>query len=1604
MKQGLSPEAIDLLERSRRELLDLGLRNPLLNHRRRAKQVPVVDELSAEVFRILVTEGRSMTFLPAPEEVLEELTPGSAGSRDPDVSIWEALLSQPEEARPDGTPAARHVDTRLQTSLGTGKLQARLLSIHRDARTHIEEQGVNVLFLALGFLHWYESETAREPRRAPLVLVPVQLERDSVQGHFRLRYTGEDIGPNLSLSEKLKSEFAFELPPFPESDALEMGDYCDRVDTAIQGQSRWEVHTDEITLGFFSFGKFLMYKDLEHSAWLNGTTGDVLAGSPIGFAIVDALLTEGFRSPGPPLSDDTHIDRIVKPGDTYQVVDADSSQVMAILDAMAGRNLVLQGPPGTGKSQTITNLIAEALGRGRKVLFVSEKMAALDVVKRRLDHIGLGDTVLELHSHKTRKTRVLDELRRTLENGKPVADGTSRRDIQDLSRLQQELNDYCAAVGEPIGETSTNFIAALGRALKTKPPEGLVPLDFAHMGHWTEKDYRTARDLVESLDRHLEVAGPPAGNPFRDSQLTEFLPTRKPALGRALENAARAAEELLSATRSLADAMGLAHPRTIAEMRSLESAARRATGAPRLAGLTLRRPEWLSRRGDLESLFRTGRALNRIHRRHADRLIDEAWEADLLEVRQHYASKGDRWWRFLSSDFRRARARLRGLCRTSAPPSTPTALELIDVVLESQRLRRRFRELADLATTLLGDRWRGEESEWDELTQISEWMASLHRDLAEGTLPEGFLEYLDGGPDHAGLNDLASEVTGALRMHRESIDRVMDLLKIPEEVSKQYRGGQLETQRIRFVRWKEDVESDRLDHWIRFKDLASEMETQGLGFVLEIAHDWSRPTGELVRLFDHSWFNGLVEKAWTARPSLKRFDRTHHEDIVDQFSRLDRKLFEFNRARLMLLHWKGLPDLESGGELRILKREMNKKRRIMPIRRLLGEAGRAIQAIKPVFMMSPMSIATYVPPDSVVFDLVIFDEASQVKPVDAFGAIIRGHQTVVVGDSRQLPPTSFFDTVVDPDDDEEDFDNIGEMESILTLFKARGAAERMLRWHYRSRHHSLVAVSNMEFYDNRLLVFPSSGKNREARGLKLHHHPETAYERGTSRSNPDEALQVARAVMEHAGAHPDLTLGVVAFSTAQRDAIEAQLELLRRENPDCESFFTESGPEPFFVKNLENVQGDERDVIFVSIGYGKTKEGYLAMNFGPLNRDGGERRLNVLITRARLAMDVFSNFTADDLDLERSHARGVAALKTFLHYARTGKLETITHPPDGWNKVPESPFEEAVIEALRGRGIDVVPQVGTAGFFIDIGVRHPKQPGRYVLGIECDGATYHSSRSARDRDRLRQEVLEGLGWRLHRIWSTAWFQNPERELERALAAIESALQDDDDPPPGRRPGPERPVPSAITITRIAAGRPAGCGAFARYRRSRHRISLHGRELHELPTGELFEHLQEILKIEAPIHQMELSRRVVEAAGLQRTGKRIQTAVNRAVVSGIRRRKLARRGEFIWLASRDSVQVRDRSGLDAASRRLEMIPPEEIREAIQETVRRAFSLTPEEAVTDTARGLGISRVSSQMRHEIELHLEHLLDSGRLHLVRGRLSAIDGSATTVLQASA
>lgn len=1308
---------------SRNELLDLSLNNNMLKFRQTQKNRWVIGNKSQNVLNRLY-QGGSMRF-------------------------------STQNTNPSTLCLTQHRGTEIEQD--RDRLYATLLSIHTDAKNYTEAQGVNILFLGLGFLHWTRADNQNDINKAPLLLLPVNLERDKVNDTFKVKYSGEDIIENRSLAALLQLDFGLILPTSnQDNEAINIEQFCEKIRTSVVREG-WKVESNEIALGFFSFGKFLMFNDLDPENWPEQK-------QPENNDVIQRLLGRGFGDTSSAYPENVNIDSVIQPGAVPFVKDADSSQTLAILEVLKGNNLLIQGPPGTGKSQTITNIIAALIGENKTVLFVAEKMAALEVVKRRLDDCHLGHAVLELHSHRATKRSVLDALEATINPPTPNADNAKQLELKNLCDTQNRLNRYCTLISSTAGTSGLPLHKVLWQCIKLDRTHSTLPeLSFAPMQQWTYDDFNQNKNLIESLVSHLKIMGRPDQNIFWGSTLKDFNPFIRREVHEALQHTIIVLDTLSENVRLVSERLVLNQPDTHEGVTQLCHAVRRTLDAPDLTGIHITAEEWHSNREVINELLESGERMSEYRHQYDQQLIESTWEQDLLTTRDLLFAFGNKWWRFFSWRFHAARSHLRQLIRGAVPKTNSVRLELLDAVITYQQYKQFFEQHAGLGSTLFGELWRHQQSEWPVLKQRSTWIMKLHDEKAENTIPEGLLPFLADPHDVNGLNEFVDRIEQHISSLEQGLNQLCNITGMPVNHLSFTKHGLIELgQRLQL--WQEHL--DALDDMASFNVLAEQIRGAQLNELLDIAVQTEEPD-QLSFILERSWYRGLLQQAYQMKPDLGQFLRTSHENDIQAFRVLDQQSLDIAQNFLSANLRARLNNIQADPKMLVLWTQFAKKKNHLPIRKLIDQVGELIQQIKPVFMMSPMSIANFLPVGRLEFDVVVFDEASQIKPVDAFGAIMRGKQIVVVGDTKQMPPTDFFNRATDNDDEN---NAVADIDSILNLFEAQGLMQRYLRWHYRSRHESLIAVSNVEFYDNRLIVFPSAGYRAHALGLSFIHLPDNIYDRGKTRTNPGEAQAIAKEVIEHAIKTPKLTLGVAAFSVAQQDRILIEVEKLRKENPECESFFNEQSDESFFIKNLENIQGDERDVIFISIGYGRDESGQLICNFGPLNKEGGERRLNVLITRARMAMRVFCNFTADELAVSPESTKGVSALKNFLKYAQTGQLEIARET----GKAVDSPFELEVIEALRNHNYVLEPQVGTAGYFIDIAVKHPDYPGRYLLAIECDGASYHSSRSARDRDRLRQSVLEGLGWRFHRIWSTDWFNNRQREIDRAIKAIEAA--------------------------------------------------------------------------------------------------------------------------------------------------------------------------------------------------------------------------------------
>ncbi len=1554
-------------------LLDLSLRNRLLNHRETLRTVPLLCQHLAALEDAL---AQDRVFRLAGRPALA-------------TTHTDALQQALDDALEQGV---------LHTDLAEDAVEPRLIKLQREARSSFEEGGANLLYLALGFLTWYEAPASQQPRRAPLLLLPLDLLRPSRRSGFSVRLSGEEPRVNITLLEKLRNDFGLDVggleTPAEDDTGIDVEDIVRRVRQAVLPFDRWDVE-ETAAIGLFSFTKFLMWRDLQEHR-------ELLSRSRVMRHLVERP-AEPFEPDAVFPEPDTLDAR--SPAETYCPLNTDSSQLAAVFAAAEGRSFVLQGPPGTGKSQTITNLIAHCLAEGQRVLFVSEKMAALHVVRRRLERVGLGPFCLELHSNRAKKKQVLAQLEEALEIGGLREPEEWQSQADRLLAARQTLNAYCETLRarRPAGVSAfAGLSAAIGhRGAAT------VRLE---LGTEDAVD-ATRRAQLDAAAEQLELAargiGAVPGHAFEHCGLDDWdrgLERRLEDTAARLTERARALEQ--DGDRLLENLGASAEPPSRAGLEAALALAEEIAGGQ--AGQAALLED--AARADLAAAL--GRAIEAGGRRDAARTalgaIYDRGLLDLdLEALAARLARADSAWFPLSWWRRRPVVKaLRGVLRA---PQLPHRGELAQQ-LQQARTWRDDERACEAAHSMLqrafGERAAEATPDWPAFSTELAWAQRTAAAAAilqqnTGVPPATSLRLAVAGADRqAALPDL-QRATRTCRTTLEAFDECRSeattLLALddaafgaPEQTGYAGRAAAIAG------RWLE--QRGALRPWtayVRARDAAAALDLQPLVDALATG---SCAPADVAARYAASFWDWWVGALLDAEPELRRFQGHLHAHAIEQFRDLDAALTTLAQQMVSARLAARMPrtaggTASAGSEVGVLQRQLKKQRGHWPIRVLLRSLPHLLPRLKPCFLMSPLSVAQYLSSDIPPFDLVVFDEASQIPVWDAIGAIGRGARLVVVGDSKQLPPTTFFHRAEQDEDVEIDEEMVEELESILDECIAAQLPTRDLRWHYRSRHESLIAFSNYHYYGNRLFTFPSPA-DRDAR-MGVRWRPiDGVYDRSKTRTNRAEAEAVLTEIRSRIAAGDQRSIGVVTFSRPQQTLIEDLLDEARGEDAALDTHLAQEVDEPLFVKNLENVQGDERDVILFSVCYGPDARGRVYMNFGPLNQPGGERRLNVAITRAKQQVLVFSTLQPEQIDLTRvsSTAVGVRHLKAFLEYARLGPealgTSSAAHAGADW----DSPFERDVHEVLEEHGHTVHNQVGCSGYRIDLAVTAPDAPGHYVLGIECDGATYHSTASARDRDRIRQSVLESLGWSLHRIWSTDWLFDRDAEVRRLLGAVEDALarraaaepaqQPDAPAPQPKEAEPEAPPPAIDEGSAPARATPAlydevELPAIADDE------GLYD-ETHEAAAREA---VATLVASESPVALEVVLRRLAGAFDVQRvTAKaraRLQALVDGA---GADKELLADGRAFLWSAGshRRIAGYRVPGDEGRGERDIDDIHPAEIAHAAAEVLALGISLGREDLVRDTARRFGAKRVGRQIEESVSTAIDLLVAEGRARL--------------------
>ncbi|MGA0601510.1 DUF3320 domain-containing protein [Caulobacter sp. KR2-114] len=1262
------------------------------------------------------------------------------------------------------------------STLAKDKLDAQLVELYRKARTDLEEGGTNTLYLALGFLKWRKSAAEDKVYRAPLILLPVKLERRSALSGVVMVQHEDEPRFNLTLLELLRQDFDLATPglegELPKDEhGIDLDGIWRIVRSAVREMPGFEVIPD-LVVGTFSFAKYLMWKDLVDRA-------DHLKQSPLVKHIIERGGDEfGDREkfPRPESLDDE-----LTPADLFTPLPADSSQLAAIVASARGQSFVLDGPPGCGKSQTIANMIAHNLALGRRVLFVAEKRAALEVVQRRLADKGLGPFCLELHSAKATKTAVL----RQLDQAWSTRDAMTAEEWEEEALEARALRDSLNALVRLLHRRQANgwtIQQAIGLVVR-EGPECALRFDFGPDVDHHAEDIAALRDVARRLGlARAEVSDIPAD--MNDVAASEWSNAWQDEVIAAASAIPALLDELEQAAQGLRTACGLPLPgedafalgRRLAFVRTLLQSFSRDD---RLAFSPVMADQVVAAREGLQHLERYRAEEAALSVRYVEKAAARI-PVDALRAAWSKAC-GQVWPLSMFAKGRVARdlAREGGAAGKVRPDADLPRLAVMRDLLATMS------GLAPRASGVTG--WNGLETNAvdveaaigraerlraaiaaeaggpDELAALKRSAAALVVESNELLDPEG------------PIARAASRLARALEAYEAGASRYHRLAQSSAENG----FAALRAQALAIVN-----NSRRLRDWANWRRVRGEAVALSLSPLVEALETGLTAPEDASRALELGYAFWFAARRMDEEPLLKTFAGNEQMDRIQRFRAVDERLSElssrFIRAKICGL----IPDKSEASRkdgYGVLRHQLQLQRQHKPIRQLAAEMGDAFTRLAPCMLMSPLSIAQYLPADQALFDLVIFDEASQITPWDAIGAMARGKQVVIAGDPRQMPPSNDFQRSADGGSDGDGTE--ADLSSILEECLAAGVPQHSLDWHYRSRHESLIAFSNHRYYDSRLVTFPAPQRRPTAVSWV---RVQGVWARGAERTNAIEA----RAIVEEAvrrlrdpkfvdGQGQPLSLGVITMNIEQMRLVEDLLDRARRAYPEIEPHFRDDRLEPVVVRNLETAQGDERDVILIGVGFGPTDPHgqTMSMGFGKLNTDGGWRRLNVAVTRARQEMVLFTSFDAGMIDLTRTSQQAVADLKQFIEYAERGP-KAIAQANRGSLGDVESPFEQAVANALRDRGWTVVPQVGVSKFRIDLGVVHPDRPGDYLAGVECDGATYHSAATARDRDKVRASILENLGWKLLRVWSTEWWTDRERAADKTHQALEALLEAD----------------------------------------------------------------------------------------------------------------------------------------------------------------------------------------------------------------------------------
>lgn len=1503
-------------------LLDMGKRNNLINFRdSKMGTVEVVSPDFATLFSYVEHSPRFEVYDPKLEDEEESFDvlydDGEEQSREKGISRSEYLCAYGGKLKKQ----------QILLYNITNKPIMALKKIAKKARTAIEESGVNIAYLAFGFIHWTEREDSQIAMKAPILLVPISIENESSVEPYYIKVIDDEVIVNPTFIFKLQNDYGIKFPEF--GDYANIEEYLQKIESIVS-KLKWTV-SRECKISIFSFLKINMYKDIKDNA-------DKIAKND---GIRTLLGETGMQSN----MGDEVCESSYNLLDLHNVVDADSSQAEAIELAKVGRSFVLQGPPGTGKSQTITNIIAECLFDDKKVLFVSEKLAALNVVYDKLKKVGLEEFCLELHSHKANKKQVIEELFRTLKLQKSGLSDKAEKELCIKKELQKQLDDYATELHKirPVINKTLYQLYEEASACRIAPDIDFVISNIKNKGEEYIEKSETA------LLRYTEYTSS-IGYDFHNNiwyGYTNLNCSYQSVMQ--LKYDLQAIISLCDELSDLYETLNIKYDLNADNLqcffvfRRFFGLAKKSSFITPLLLIAQTAEKALERVQKMQELSKD------ILEKKA--ILDTTFDSDIYKLDgQNNHKKLTKQYhgffsRLFSGEYRHIIGEIKLCKKDGKKPKYQAAVEVMDNLRMCQEKLQEFDEIQRSIQGCFGSAYQGVNTDFDLLLSELLELKNIHsagvsfENLAKMTAESFAIE-------QTVFTQIASQFESAFKKYNESVERVITSFNADEY---NVQSVALQTLKVKCQGCIDNI--DKLDNWCEFSKLLKILQDLDLSPFINYAIDKKIETSQILLTFKKAFYMQWVDAILHDSPVLLSLARVPHDETVKLFKEKDKLNFEINKAKIKAKLSEQRPNLDmvaQGSSIAILLHEGEKKRKQKSIRLLLSEIGELGQTLKPCFLMSPLSVSTFLSPD-IKFDVVVFDEASQIFPQDAIGAIYRGKQLIVVGDSKQMPPSNFFNSVTDSDDEDEE--DITDFESILDLCST-AFPQRRLKWHYRSRCEQLISFSNKNFYENDLVTFPSSNTDRTGMGVDFFYVDGT-FDR-KSKTNRVEAERIVDLVFENIEKYPERSLGVVAFSMAQQSLIDKLISKRRQQDPSKESFFKSDKVEPFFVKNLETVQGDERDTIIFSIAYAKDSQGRLLLNFGPINREGGERRLNVAVTRAKFNVQLVSSMHYSEIDLSRTNSVGAKLLREYLDYAENGVIaleRTINVNP--FERF-DSEFELEICEFLREKGFSVDTQVGCSSFKIDLALKSPHSSD-YVLAIECDGATYHSSKTARDRDRLRQDILERMGWRFYRIWSTDWFRNKRVEKERLLKAAKEAVENDSRKV--QEQDEEISFEEAVVIKHFE---------FPKY------VKADERKLAEKFRNDILSVTHALVETESPLSEEWLLKRIVFLFKREKVTNVVRNYFNK-LMWNCGKQGIIRCNGFLYLKGKEIPMLRVPAD-DASPREIKYIETQELASGLKEILRQNVTAEKMGLFKLVVQQLGFSRMGDAILAQMESALK------------------------------